>query len=822
MQRYLKILEKLDWPILTTQLAEYAKSEEGILSCANLALLDDTDDIVRSWGDLRDMKRIVSDGYKIPLRELPSLRLLLRAIELGQILNGQELYLIWSLLENTSRLYSFADTLKERYPVLGSFRSNLLPISKLQQQIKETVSESGAILDSASDELRSIRNNKKNMRKRIEDKLTALIHNSDLVSYLQDDFFTLRSDRYVIPMKLDCRGRVKGKIVDTSDSGQTLFFEPTEISGQNEELLGCELQEKLEIARILKALSQKINERHEDLVRNYENVVSLDILSAKAQLAFLQRAEAPCISDNPIIDLHQARHPLLLEKDDRKIIANTITTEENQHILVISGPNAGGKTVVLKTVGLLHIMAKAGLLLPVAPESRIYNFRSIFLEMGDLQSLTTNLSTFSAHLSGLKPIITEAKDFDLVLLDELCVGTEPQTGAALAQSIVETLAENGIKTVITTHFDNLKALASHDKRYRNGSMEYSLKNYRPTFKLLWDIPGQSFGIELAEQLGLPRNLIERARELRGTKFAELDAAISEYLKERDILKDMEATLGSQTLALESTKAHFEAERENLHRERQKLSKKYAEIYEDKLQKLEDEFFEKLEEFKKEQKLLLKNMAVTTTDFTSLNKSHEISGTLGEISKTMRQLAQEGSRAANLPGQKIELKSLSIGDTVWIIPMQKEAQVTKLPQHESDVAELQMGLIKLKSALHDLRFMRQGSVDQKQAKKPSRSPDKKDKGEGSIKEIALTLKTATNSVDVRGLDTEQASDMIVSSIDKALMRGEHIIMIIHGHGTGALKSHIRTLLNNDFPYAISFRSGQPEEGGDGVTVVRLNS
>ncbi|RZA10139.1 MAG: endonuclease MutS2, partial [Proteobacteria bacterium] len=336
--------------------------------------------------------------------------------------------------------------------------------------------------------------------------IRQLLTDQDVEAYVQDKIFTIRSDRYVVPMRVDGRGRVKGSIYDTSASGQTLYMELSEVRPMNDALLELESSEKLEILRIFKELSAQIAAELDTIDNNYKQLVELDILTAEAGLAVKLDAGPASIRDTPGLSFLRARHPILEMRQGFKTVANNVGLEDGQLSLIVSGPNAGGKTVVLKTVGLLHLMVKARLLLPLDEKSEVFLFENIFVEIGDAQNLSANLSTFSGHLMGLKPVLQEAGPDDLILLDELAVGTEPHTGSAIGQAVLEELANRKATAIVTTHFDNLKSLAINDKRFRNGSMEFSTKNLQPTYRLVLDIPGQSYGIEVAEQIGLPKHV----------------------------------------------------------------------------------------------------------------------------------------------------------------------------------------------------------------------------------------------------------------------------------------------------------------------------
>lgn len=810
------ILEKLQWPILIEQIVAFSRSAEGQEALFNLKPDVKHEELTSHWDKQAAYQKMISDGYKLPLDDLANLNKLLRLTKVGQMLNGIELRQVFDLLESSSKLFSFSEAMKERYPILRFLHNSLLLVPKLTHAISSAILDNGELSDTASPELQRIRKNKLSLTKKIEEKLTALIHNSDLVPYLQDDFYTKRNERYVLPLKLDSRGRVEGKIVDTSDSGQTLFCEPNVVGTLNDQLTELELQEKLEIIRIFRELSAQVHLNTESLQLNYRTLVEADITFSKALYSYQIQATIPTLVEKPCIHLIGSRHPLL-NLEQKSIVKNDITTNDQQKVLIISGPNAGGKTVVLKTVGLLHLMAKAGLLIPAEKESKFYDFKNYFLEMGDSQNIQTNLSTFSAHLIGLKPILEQADKECLVLLDEVAVGTDPQTGSAIAQALVENLAEKSIYSVVTTHFDNLKTLALNSPNYRNGSMEYSIKNYKPTFHLIWDLPGQSFGLELAEQIGLPSHIIHRAKALRGSHLSSLDEAISKYLQEREKFSELSEQLTKEKLALESTRDHFEREKAFLQQERQQSAKKYAEIYRSQLSQLQEDFELQMDSFKK--MLQESETSLSKQDLQQLRQTSSVH--LDKIRQGAEDLEIIAGDLIKLPGKACEMSDLKLGDRVYILPMQAEGQVAKTPAPNDESIEIQFGMLKLNSAIHDLRLLSQTNNDKNAPLKNSASNSKNHKHFSLAAKDSKIIRSSSNTLDVRGTNLETAYELALSFIDRAIMRGDSYCLILHGHGTGSLKQGLRQKLSEECPYAIKVRPGSVDEGGDALTVVTFS-
>lgn len=816
-----RVLSKLEWPELVDILAGLSQSDDGRARCLALTPNLSRFAIEERWRLVEPLRVIASQGYRAPVGGLLPLGNVFRAAKLGQILDGASLRAVYDLLEATSKVYGFAGDFSARCSTLRRSKGQLLPMPQLAQAINRAVGPDGELNDNASEELTRIRRLKLSVRKRIEDLIAKLLHGSELEKYLQDDFFTVRSERYVVPMRLDGRGRVKGKVLDTSDSGQTLFIEPAEIAPVNDQLLDLDLEEKLEIVRIFRDLSAMVETDADTLKANYDELIELDFLSAQAQLAADTDAGPVTLVDEPGLDLREARHPLIMRAQGRTVIGNTIGLQDNQHVLIVSGPNAGGKTVVLKTVGLLHLMAKAGLLVPADPTSRMYLYDHIYLEMGDAQNLAASLSTFSGHLMGLKPILEKASNKDLALLDELAVGTDPQTGAAIGTAVLEDLASRGVKSLVTTHFDALKGLAVSDRRFRNGSMEFSLDRLTPTYRLILDVPGQSYGLEVAEKIGLPARILDRAKELRLGHTSNLDNAVTELMHARDQARSTEAALAKSKLDADAEKARWTDEVEQLKESRRKVAQQLADKYENRIQDLRTEF----DELVKKLRQAAKSSDGPLDREAMLSDRRAAEKALKDMEGATAELSQGYDMEGKLPGQAATRDTISAGVAVFVLPLKKAGTVLRIS--DDDTVEVEVGIIKLRVSPHDLRLLSPGEAAGGSGKKVASAksggrpshPVSKTPDDGSIQ---LTLQTPTNAADLRGKDALSAVNAAWDFIDRALLRGEGAVILIHGHGEGTLKAAVRDALRTSCPYDVRWRAGLDQEGGDGVTVVRLTT
>ena len=794
------MLEKLEWPALLREVSDRSQTEQGKLRLESLRPDLSKDQVRNRWNDLIPLKKLCEQNYFPPIGFIPELKGIFRGLAIAQILEGIHLKNIATLLKSTKFVHGFATDFSLKAPMLARWRSELYPLPKLLQDIERAITPEGDIYDEASKELDQIRRHKRHLMQRILDKIKAQLAQNDASQYLQDDFFTIRNDKYVIPIRIDGRGRVEGQIVDVSASGQTLFIEPPSVVAFNQQLADIELSERLEIIRILKELSDFASKELDHLKANMALLVELDVLTAQARIAAEWKCEAVVLADEPGIKLYGARHPLL-KPTLGTVVANDILLNQDQSLLVISGPNAGGKTVTLKTTGLIHVMAKAGFLLPVESHSEIFLFDHIFLEMGDGQSLSANLSTFSSHLAGLKPILENCKRHDLVLLDEIAVGTEPNAGAAIAQAIVEELLSRRSTAIVTTHYERLKTLALNDKRLRNGSMEYALQKYTPTYKLILDVPGQSYGLELAQQIGLPTSVISRAKELRGENVNQMEFAISELLIAKTNADQIKKEFELRMFEAEAVKARWDQEVQLIQEARKQSVDKVTELYGSELEKHRS----RVEQATLDLKQAAREAGNTTHGV--LEKSFAKHALLD-----FKEALSATPDTKDLPGLPVSPGSLCVGDKVFVIPLGKGGNIIKISDSQKEIFEILVGIVKVRASLDELRLIQKLSPP-----KPKEMTKGKAK-EASGTESRLVFQTASNTCNLRGLSGDDAVARSLKFIDNLVLKGEEAAVLVHGLGTSAVKNALRKELEGSCAYNIHFRPGFPEEGGDAVTIV----
>ncbi len=646
--------DKFDWAQVIEQLVACCHTDGGQTRAAQLPQQLSADEILRVWEQTAALRDLVARGYALPPVALPVMTKVFKAAAYGQVLDPRALQDVLKLLNAVRKWYVFCKNLERECRVLQRFRAALLTLPRLAKSIEKTIDTDATLKGTASAELASIRSQQKSLQDRIATKLRRMIYQHKFDPYLQDDFITLRHDRYVIPLRVDANGRVPGNAIDFSRSRETMFFEPREIEKSNQSLQTLAFSEDLVCYRILQELSSAVSAEYDTLCTNYEELIALDLLHAKAQLAHKLDAHAITLSSKPCLCLRDMFHPLLAGKT---VVKNTLQLDTH-NTLIISGVNAGGKTVMLKAVGLLQMMAKAGLMVTAAPSSEMYIFSNLRVVVDEEQNITHSLSTFSSHLLSLQRVIEEAGTDDLVLIDEIATGTDPDTGAALAQAVLEQLAARHITTLVTTHHTTLKELSLSDGRFRNASMQFSTTDLRPTYRLLLDRPGRSYGLEIARSLGLPAALLDRAAALR-----------------RDNVQKFETAL----LCLEEERQELQAEKNKFHLETLRLQK-----YRDQWQR--------------DAEAIAVLRAKLQREVDALPPRPSAAGL------SAAQLKQRLQPTPAPRGKELTFSAAKVGLQVYCLPLKKRACITKIGRRASDFLEISVGDFHSKVKLHNLRLL----------------------------------------------------------------------------------------------------------------------
>jgi DNA mismatch repair protein MutS2 len=674
---------------------------------------------------------------------------------------------------------------EESFRVIEDICEGLMPLKRLEDEILLAIAGEEEISDKASTTLYNIRRTQKDKNASIKEKVNSLIRNNS--KFLQDNLYTIRGDRYVLPVKAEHKGAVPGLVHDQSSSGSTLFIEPMSLVNLNNEIKELMLKEKAEIERILAELSGKVYDNI-TVVKNNANIIwELDFIFAKARFASENNCSCPSVNDDGIIDIIEARHPLI---DSKVVVPITAYLGREFTALVITGPNTGGKTVTLKTVGLLHLMALSGIMIPARENSTVSFFEEVYADIGDEQSIEQSLSTFSSHMTNIVNIIEKADDRALALFDELGAGTDPTEGAALAMSILENLRSRGTRIVATTHYSELKGYALKTTGVENASVEFDVETLRPTYRLLIGVPGKSNAFEISKRLGLPEYIIKVARENISTDTLKFEELI-QSLQEKSIKAENDARM-SESLKLQAAKLkdkyeeklfNFQKTRENAVINAQREAKRLV------------------KEAKEEADEILKNMR----ELERLGYSSEARQKLEDERKRLKaRLEKVEDSMNNTKDEEGEgLTEVKEGQEVFLPSLNQKVIVVSKPDSKGEV-QVQAGIMKVNVKVKDLRASK---LSQEEKKKINR------------REVNLNLKSVPTSIDLRGMDAEEAVYNTDKYLDDAYRAGLSEVTIVHGKGTGILRQAINDMLKKH-PHAAGYRLGNYGEGGTGVTMVAL--
>ncbi|WP_035288435.1 endonuclease MutS2 [Clostridium sp. KNHs214] len=677
---------------------------------------------------------------------------------------------------------------EEGYRVIEDICIGIIPLKNIEDEIFNAIIGEDEIADRASSALHSIRKNLKDKESSVKDKVNSMMRNYS--QYLQDNLYTIRGDRYVLPVRAEHKGQVQGLVHDQSSSGATLFIEPMGLVHLNNEIKELRLKEKAEIERILAMLSSRIYDSIVAVRNNGDIVWELDFIFAKAKFASEYDCTSPIVSEEGVIDLIQARHPLI-SKDI--VVPNDVYLGREYTSLVITGPNTGGKTVTLKTVGLLEVMALSGIMIPVKDNSTIGFFKEVFADIGDEQSIEQSLSTFSSHMTNIVNIIDKADENSIVLFDELGAGTDPTEGAALAVAILDELKNRGSKIVATTHYSELKGYALKAPGVENASVEFNVETLRPTYRLLIGIPGKSNAFEISRRLGLPDYIITSSKE----KIAE------DSLQFEDLI---------QSLQDKSIKAEQNArETEVLKMQAAKIKEKY----EEKLYKVDKTREKALIEAQREAKRLVKEAKEEADSILKNIRELERRGYSSDVRRELEEERKKLKDKLESVDDKIQntiedkgekLTTVEEGQEVFVPSLNQKVIVVSKPDSKGEVL-VQAGILKINVKLEDLRYVKES----REEKKVKKSKEKR--------EAKLRLANVATSIDLRGMDAMEAVFTTDKYLDDACVAGLSEVSIIHGKGTGVLRNAINDMLKRH-PHVKKYRLGNYGEGGTGVTVVEL--
>ena len=710
----------------------------------------------------------------------------------GGELNTSELLSIAGTLRAVRSLYEWYGHCSSVGTKLDFFFDSITVNKYLEEKIFSSILSEDEIADRASDELYEIRRKMRAKSNSVREKLDSIIHSTHYQKYLQEPIVTQRSGRYVVPVKAEHRSDVPGLVHDMSSSGATVFIEPVSVVDANNEIKILESREREEIRRILFELSAEAGNFSESIKSSYESAVMLDLIFAKARLAYKMKASRPLLNKNGYIDLKKARHPLL---DPKKTVPVDISLGGEYDTLVITGPNTGGKTVSIKTIGLLTLMAMCGLLIPAADRSEISVFEKILVDVGDEQSIQQNLSTFSSHMVNIIEIMKETNENSLVLIDELGAGTDPVEGAALAVAIIEKLRSKGAKIAATTHYAELKAYALETPGVTNGSCEFDVETLRPTYRLLIGVPGRSNAFAISEHLGMDKSVIDEAKRLVGSENKSFESVLEKLEETRRELENEKekAQRAVETADKMKRKAQSEKDRaaQLVNNELEK-AKREAEKIISSAKRQSADFLLRLDQLKKE-------ADASNAAQTARKTRREIKNRLGEMEETVnpRRLADAWDEDYKLPRPVVP------GDAV-IIRSIGEGEVLEVGK--SNVL-VQSGMLKTRVKMSDLMLTKK------------KEPPKQSKPAVLYRTTSKTDSDISSEIDLRGKTVDEALHELTLFLDKCVLLNMHEIRIIHGKGTGALRAAVQQELRHHKNIA-DFRLGVYGEGESGVTIAHL--
>lgn len=781
-----RTLRVLEYPKVKELLTAETSSPLGAQLVAALKPMSNLTQVRRALQETSEA-RLIYLTENLSMEGLCDILPSLRRAAIGAILETGSLLEIAAVCSLSRRIYSFFKS-KPDYPLLGSHAGRLVTSKELEQAIRAAIDDSGEVKDAASSDLAKIRHDIRVLQGRLKQRLEAMIRSKAMQKFLQEPLITVRNDRYVLPIKLEYRQQVPGIIHDQSASGSTLFIEPAAAVEISNDLRRKAMAEEREVARILAELSAFVQSMVPQLESNMTLLAHFDLSLARGRLSYRQRATEPLLNDKGFLDLKNARHPLL---SAATVVPSNISLGGDFKILLITGPNTGGKTVTLKTVGLLALMALSGLHVPADEGSELAVFNSIFADIGDEQSIEQNLSTFSSHMVNIIDIIDQAEEQSLILLDELGAGTDPTEGAALAMSIIDHLRGIGSPLLVTTHYNELKSYAYQTAGVQNASVEFDVETLRPTYRLQIGLPGKSNAFEIATRLGLDSALIANAEAYLSGQEIRLEDLLSQLEQNR---KDAEADRRlAHSLRLEAEMKAREAERE--------------------LARLRQQERDILEKAKSEARSLLQNhrqmieeamsdlRAALSQGNTAGAEAHAALDAARETMRSLREQSAPRIEEQPLPELIFADKDFDTGDEVLVKHLGQRGQLLAPPA--AGQVQVQLGALRLTCQLEQIEKI-----------KPKEEVKRSGFHVLHRNRAALSLE-----LDIRGQTVDEALPRIDKYLDDAIINALPTATIIHGKGTGALRQGVHEFLDNH-QHVASYRLGGQGEGGSGATVVKL--
>ena len=802
-----KVLNILEFNKITGMLAEHAGSAPAKELCRNLVPMEFLSEIRRSLDETEAAIEMIFKKGNISFGGNRDFSYTFSSLTIGRTLSAADLLHLQSFLENVGRVRAYGMSGLTQENILYDLFDCLEPLRPLSREIGRCILSEEEIADDASSALRKVRREIGQTGDKIHQQLSRMV-NVTLSSYLQDSVITMRGDRYCIPVKAEHKGQVPGIVHDQSSSGSTLFIEPAAVVNLNNQLRELMIQEKKEEEKVLAALSEQAAGSLIALRDDTANMTSLDFIFARAKLALDLNATKPVFNDDHIIKIRKGRHPLI---DRKQVVPIDLALGEEYDMVVITGPNTGGKTVTLKTVGLFELMGMAGLHIPAGDQSELAFFREIYADIGDEQSIEQSLSTFSSHMTQIVDILAQAGSDCLCLFDELGAGTDPTEGAALAISILDHLHASGVCTLATTHYSELKVYAMRTEGVTNASCEFDVETLRPTYKLLVGVPGRSNAFAISRKLGLPDYIIDAAREQLSQETKSFEDLLSELEESRMRVLRQQEEMDRREKALESREKTLADKEKHLDDRRQEI-----------LQKADLEAREILKEAKKTADQAIASLRKTGKGGDLSDMERTRTALRGEIDKKNEKLSYKTEEPA-ADTRRLKASDLHVGDKVKVLSMGLTGIVTALPDRNGKV-NIRCGIMNSQADLKDLALIEEDAYGNPVKKAPKSGVKRAFMNAGgsslSGKEMDLSKgQSVSAELNLLGKTTDEAVMELDKYLDEARMAHLSTVRIVHGKGTGALRKAVQQYLRRQ-KWIKSYRSGDFGEGDAGVTIVNL--
>ena len=787
MDMYLKTLNTLEFDKITEKISGFAKTSQSKALCLAAKPHNSAADIKRELEFTRDAKFILDMPSELPVGFVADIKKLQAVMSTGY-LSEEELSDTAQTLRSSRLVKKFLNENLDENSILRALAKDLISDRELEDEIFDTFDDALNIRPDATPELKGLYSSLKDTESNLRKQVNSLLNNTEFQKHLQENIYTTRDDRIVFQVIASSKSKVPGIVHDVSASSKTFYIEPELLVPLNNKIREIKSQIHAELVRILVSLTNLVRERINEIALSEKLLAQIDFHFAKARYAVKIHAIEPEITDNKILSFEKMKHPLLIGNVEN-VIANDFETGKDYKSVIITGSNTGGKTVTLKTIGLFILMAKAGFFLPCTM-AKVYPFKQIFADIGDEQSILQNLSTFSSHMTNIIEILNKSDEDTFVLLDEICAGTDPQEGAVLAKTILEHLAAKGVYSTITTHYGELKALEYQNPYFKNASVEFDTNSLKPTYRLLMGIPGLSNAILIASNLGLDKSIVDEAKNLLISqkdpsilvveKLQETQHKLAQNLQEAENLKEQSLT----------TQKEYEQNLSEIKKDKKKTIKRIKDKFDYELLSVKAEIKDILDELRRE-----KSEKIARRSYARL---------AGMEQKFRSKLGEHEEKTEY---EEVQWDNVQINDKLLLKELNQVVTLLGLPDKNGKVPVL-MGNIKTQIKKDKLAAFDKQYEKKQNTYKPS-----------SLESFTLKKYSVSNTLDIRGYRVEDALDTLEGWLDEASLANISPVTVIHGHGTGALKSAVRDFLSTS-PYVASFRVGNNTEGGDGVSIIDL--